>query len=86
MSNAKPTQFAVHQQAAKLFQQYWRNLKGKYDLNSAFEKDDRLIEKSVPASEKFQNQPRSLLSQDLTIHVNKSHTVSIWWSSLFKCQ
>jgi hypothetical protein len=29
---------AVHQQAAKLFQQNWRHLKGNYDLNSAFEK------------------------------------------------
>jgi len=34
---------AVHQQAAKLFQQHWRHLKGNYDLNSAFEKADRLL-------------------------------------------
>jgi hypothetical protein len=41
---------AVHQQAAKLFQQHWRHLKGNYDLNSAFENADRLPEnKSVPA-------------------------------------
>jgi hypothetical protein len=26
---------AVHQQAAKLFQQHWRHLKGNYDLNSS---------------------------------------------------
>ncbi len=34
---------AVYQQAAKLFQQHWRHLKGNYDLNSAFEKADRLL-------------------------------------------
>jgi hypothetical protein len=34
---------AVHQQAAKL-KQHWRHLKGNYDLNSAFEKADRLLE------------------------------------------
>jgi hypothetical protein len=28
---------AVLYQAAKLFQQHWRQLKGNYDLNSAFE-------------------------------------------------
>jgi hypothetical protein len=32
---------AVHQHAAKLFQQHWRHLKRNYDLNSAFEKADR---------------------------------------------
>jgi hypothetical protein len=36
---------AVHQQAPKLFQQQWRHLKGYYDLNSAFENTDRLLEK-----------------------------------------
>ncbi len=35
---------AVLQEAAKLFQQHWRYLKGNYDLNSAFEKADRLLE------------------------------------------
>jgi hypothetical protein len=35
---------AVHQQAAKLFQQHWRHLKGNYDLNSACEKADGLLE------------------------------------------
>jgi hypothetical protein len=35
---------AVHQQAAKLFQQRWRRLKGTLDLNSAFGKADRLKE------------------------------------------
>jgi hypothetical protein len=40
---------AVHQQAAKLFQQHWRHLKGNYDLNFAFELADRLLEESVPA-------------------------------------
>ncbi len=34
---------AVHEQAAKLFKQHWRHLKGNYDLNSAFEKVDRLL-------------------------------------------
>ncbi len=33
----------MHQQAAKL-KQHWRHLKGNYDLNSAFEKADRLLE------------------------------------------
>jgi len=33
--------YAVHQHAAKLFQQLWRHLKGNYDLNSALEKGDR---------------------------------------------
>jgi hypothetical protein len=27
-----------------LFQEHWRHLKGNYDLNSAFEKADRLLE------------------------------------------
>jgi hypothetical protein len=36
---------AVHQQAAKLFQQHWRHLKGNYDFNSAFYLNaDRLLE------------------------------------------
>jgi hypothetical protein len=35
---------AVHQQDAKLFQQHWRHLKGNYDLNSAFENADKLLE------------------------------------------
>jgi hypothetical protein len=34
----------VLKQAAKLFQQHWRHLKGNYELNSAFEKADRLQE------------------------------------------
>jgi hypothetical protein len=48
----KPTQlkFAEHQQAAKLFQQHWRHLKGNYDLNSAFEKADRLLEQKRTGS------------------------------------
>jgi hypothetical protein len=40
-------QFAVHQQAAKLFQR--RQLKRSYEVNSAFEKADKLLEQSVPA-------------------------------------
>ncbi len=35
---------AVHQQAAKLYQQHWRHLKGNYHLNSDFEKANRLLE------------------------------------------
>ncbi len=35
---------AVLQQAAKLFQQHWRYLKGNYELNLAFENADRLLE------------------------------------------
>jgi hypothetical protein len=37
---------AVLQQAAKLVQQHWQHLKGNYDLSSAFEKDDRLLEQN----------------------------------------
>jgi hypothetical protein len=40
---------AVHQQAAKLFQQHQRPLKLNYDLNSAFDYADRLLEKSALA-------------------------------------
>ncbi len=42
---------AVHQQAAKLFQQLWRHLKGNYDLNSAFENADRLLEQKRTGSQ-----------------------------------
>jgi hypothetical protein len=42
---------AVHQQAAKLFQQLWRHLKGNYDLNSAFENADRLLERKHSGSQ-----------------------------------
>jgi hypothetical protein len=35
---------AVLHQAAKLLQKHWRHLKGNYDLNTAFEKVDRLLE------------------------------------------
>jgi hypothetical protein len=34
----------VLQQAAQLFQQHWRHLKGNYQLNSASEKSDKLQE------------------------------------------
>jgi hypothetical protein len=37
---------AVHQQDAKLFQHHWRHLKVNYDLNSAFEKANRLLEQN----------------------------------------
>ncbi len=42
---------AVHQQAAKLFQDFWRHLKGNYDLNSAFENTDRLLEQKHTGSQ-----------------------------------
>ena len=42
---------AVHQQAGKLFQQHWRHVKGNYDLNSAFEKADRLLEQKSTGSQ-----------------------------------
>ncbi len=41
---------AVHQEDVKLFQQHWRHLKGNYDLNSAFENADRLIEQKFTGS------------------------------------
>ncbi len=34
---------AVHQHAAKLYQQHWRHLKMNNDLTSALEKADRLL-------------------------------------------
>jgi hypothetical protein len=36
--------------AAKLFQQHSRHLKRNYELNSAFEKADRLLDQTVPAA------------------------------------
>jgi hypothetical protein len=42
-SNVKPSQVCTAP-AAKFFQQHWRHLKGNYELNSAFEKADRLLE------------------------------------------
>jgi hypothetical protein len=41
---------AVHQQSARL-KQHWRHLKGNYDLNSAFEKSDRLPEQKRTGSQ-----------------------------------
>ncbi len=41
---------AVHQHAAKLFQQHWRHLKRNDGLNSAFEKADRLLEQKRTGS------------------------------------
>jgi hypothetical protein len=35
---------AVFHQAAKLFEQHWRHLKGNYELNAAFEKADKILE------------------------------------------
>ena len=45
--------YAVHQQAAKLFQQHRRRLKGNYDLNSTFDKADRLLEQKRTSSHFF---------------------------------
>jgi|LakMenEpi03Aug12_release.lakeMendotaPanAssembly.Ray.scaffolds.fasta_scaffold1834275_2 hypothetical protein len=42
---------AVHQQAAKLFLQHWRHLKGNYDLNSVFEKADRFLKQKRTGSQ-----------------------------------
>jgi hypothetical protein len=42
---------AVLQQTAKLFQKHWRHLKGHYDLNSAFENADRLLEQKRTGSQ-----------------------------------
>ncbi len=47
---SKP-KFAVHQQDAKLFLQHRWYLKGNYDLNSAFEKADRLLEQKRTGSQ-----------------------------------
>jgi hypothetical protein len=41
----------VHQQAAKLFLQHWRHLKGNYELKSAFEKSDKLLEQKRNGSQ-----------------------------------
>ncbi len=43
--------FAVHQQTTKLFQQHWRHLKGNYDLNSAFENADELLDQKCTDSQ-----------------------------------
>jgi hypothetical protein len=40
---------AVYQQAAKIFQQHWRHLKGNYDLNSPLKMLTDYYNKSVPA-------------------------------------
>ncbi len=47
-------------QAAKLFQQHWRHLKGNYDLISAFEKADRLLEQKRIGSQFHYNAPLTL--------------------------
>ncbi len=46
-----PPKPAVHQQTAKFFQQHWRLLKEYYDLNSAFENVDRLLEQNRTGSQ-----------------------------------
>jgi hypothetical protein len=54
LSNVEPTQSTAHQQAAKLFQQHLRRLKGNDDLNSTFENADRLIDQKR-TSNQFHN-------------------------------
>jgi hypothetical protein len=51
---------AVHQQTAKLFQQYWRHLKGNYDLTSGFENADRLLEQKRTGSQFHYTAPLTL--------------------------
>jgi hypothetical protein len=51
---------AVLQQSATLFQQHWGHLKGNYDLNSAFEKADRLLEQKRTGSHFYYNTGRQL--------------------------
>ncbi len=43
------SKYAVHQQTVMLPQQYWRHLKTNYDLSSAFENADRLLEQKPTA-------------------------------------
>jgi hypothetical protein len=43
------SKYAVHQQTAMLPPQYWLHLKGNYDLNSAFEYADKLLEQKPKA-------------------------------------
>ncbi len=51
LSNVKPTQVWSEQAERQLFQQHWRHLKGNYDLNSAFENADRLLEQKRTGSQ-----------------------------------
>ncbi len=50
----------VHQQTAKLFLQYWRHLKENYDLNSAFENADGLLEQKRTGSQFHYTAPLTL--------------------------
>jgi hypothetical protein len=43
LSNVKPTQVCSAPADRQVIQQNWRHLEGNYDLNSAFEKADRLL-------------------------------------------
>jgi hypothetical protein len=61
---------AVRQQAAMLFQQNWRHLKGKYAFNSAFEKADRLLEKKRTDSQ-FHSIAPITLKANLCWHLPK---------------
>jgi hypothetical protein len=42
---------AMQQQAANLFQQHWRHLKGSYYLNSTFEKGRQIQEQKRTGSQ-----------------------------------
>ncbi len=65
---------AAHQQAAKLLLQYWRPFKRNYDLNSAFENADRLLEQAY-------RQPVSLYC---ATNIIKPTCVRISWKKYFK--
>ncbi len=65
---------AVHQQAAKLFLQYFRPLKRNYDLNSAFENADRLLEQAY----------RQSVSLYCATNIIKPNFVRISWKKNFK--
>jgi hypothetical protein len=64
---------AIHQQAAKLFQQQlqqWKHLKGSNDLSSAFENASRLIEQKRTGS-KFQYIVPLTLQTNLCWHLRQ---------------
>jgi hypothetical protein len=76
LSQPKP---AVPQHAAKVFQHYWQHLKGKFSLNSAFEKADRLLEQKHTGSQLHYFAPLALeanlcwhLPEEIFLFHNKS--------------
>jgi hypothetical protein len=78
----------VHQQATKLFQQHWRHLKGNYDLNSAFENADRLLEQKRTSNQFNYIVPlvRQFLSQHVFFSSLKSGQLFyIWYAGVATC-